>query len=77
MSSAAGFSLADDDHLILQPIPFEAAASEASHHRVTFRGTLAEWSLDALGWLAAFLADISARHGVGIPLMLTAGRPAA
>ena len=71
------FSLADDDHLILQPIPFEATASEAGHHRVTFRGTLAEWSLDALGWLAAFLADISSRHGAGIPLMLTAGRSAA
>ena len=68
-------SLAEDDHLILWPIPFGPAP--AGPHRVTFRGTLAEWSLDALGWLAAFLADISARHGVGIPLMLTAGRPAA
>ena len=41
--------------------------------RTTF-GILAEWSLDALGWLAAFLADASSRHGVGTPLMLTASR---
>jgi hypothetical protein len=35
---------------------------------------LAERSLDALGWLAAFLADVSSRHGVSTPLMLTADR---
>ena len=67
-------SLADDDHLILRPTPFEDATSHAVHHRVTFRGTLAEWSLDALGWLAAFLADGSSRHGVRTPLILTADR---
>lgn len=66
------FSLADDDHLILQPIPFEDKHSDAPHHRATFRGTLAEWSLDALGWLAAFLADGSSRHGSSTPLMFTA-----
>ncbi|GAA4735782.1 hypothetical protein [Phytohabitans rumicis] len=43
-------------------------------HRVTFHGTLAEWSLDALGWLGGFLADLSARHGVSTPLLLTARR---
>lgn len=41
-------------------------------HRAAFRGTLAEWSLDALGWLGGFLADLSARHGVDTPLLLTA-----
>jgi len=71
------FSLADDDHLILRPIPFEDATPDAVHHRVTFSGTLAEWSLDALGWLAAFLADLSSRHGINTPLMLTADRSAA
>lgn len=35
---------------------------------------LAEWSLDALGWLAAFLAEASARHGVNTPLRITASR---
>lgn len=67
------FSLAEDDHLVLRPIPFEFEPGSA-HHRVTFRGTLAEWSLDALGWLAAFLADQSSRHGVSTPLMFTADR---
>ncbi len=69
------FSLDDDDHLVLRPIPFGEKRSTAAHHRVTFRGTLAEWSLDALGWLAAFLADGSSRQGISTPLMLTADRP--
>jgi len=28
----------------------------------------------AMGWLAAFLADLSSRHGVSTPLILTADR---
>jgi hypothetical protein len=68
------FSLADDDHLVLRPIPFEDERASTLHHRVTFRGTLAEWSLDALGWLAAFLADGSSRHGISTPLIFTADR---
>lgn len=43
-------------------------------HAVTFQGTLAEWSLDAVGWLAGLLADLSARHGVAAPLLLTVSR---
>ena len=65
-------SWSGDDHLALLPATTFEAGDE--HHRVTFHGTLAEWSLDALGWLAAFLADVSARNGVRTPLMLTAGR---
>jgi hypothetical protein len=42
-----------------------------AQHRATFDGTLAEWSLDALGWLAALLAEGSHRYGIGNPLMLT------
>jgi len=38
------------------------------------RGTLAEWSLDARGWLAAFLAEASRRQGISTPLILTATR---
>lgn len=68
------FSLADEDHLVLRPTPLDEGRPGTTHHRVTFRGTLAEWSLDALGWLAAFLADVSSRHGVSTPLMLTADR---
>jgi hypothetical protein len=67
-------SLADDDHLILRPIPFEDERASTPHHRVTFRGSLAEWSLDSLGWLAAFLADGSSRHGISTPLIFTADR---
>ena len=67
-------SLADEDHLILRPIPFEDRTRDAVHHRVTFHGTLAEWSLDALAWLAAFLADGNSRQGVSTQLILTADR---
>jgi hypothetical protein len=35
---------------------------------------LAEWSPAALGWLAAFLAEASARHGVTTPLTITVSR---
>ncbi|MEU4801708.1 hypothetical protein [Actinosynnema sp. NPDC023587] len=43
-------------------------------HRVTFQGTLTEWSLDAIGWLGGFVADLAAREGAGVPLLLTVGR---
>jgi hypothetical protein len=68
------WSLADDDHLALLPATTFEGGPDGAHHRVTMRGTLAEWSLDALGWLAAFLADVAARQGVGTPLILTVGR---
>ena len=66
-------SWSEDDPLVLPPATTFEGGTDGGHHRVTFRGTLAEWSLDALGWLAAFLADVSARHGVRTPLILTAG----
>ncbi|WP_182543084.1 hypothetical protein [Halosaccharopolyspora lacisalsi] len=43
-------------------------------HRVTVHGTLVSWSLDALGWLAAFLAEAGAQHGVSTPTLITASR---
>ncbi|GAB3660025.1 hypothetical protein GCM10027589_21470 [Actinocorallia lasiicapitis] len=43
-------------------------------HRAVFQCTLAEWSLDAVGWLAAFLAEASAQHGVDTPVLLTVHR---
>jgi hypothetical protein len=70
------FSLADDDHLTLRPTTLHGGPPVTYHHQVTLRGTLAEWSLEALGWLAAFLADVSSRHGVSTPIMLTADRSA-
>jgi hypothetical protein len=66
------FSLADEDHLVLGPDPVWTWRPEGEHNRVTLRGTLADWSLDAVGWLAAFLTDGGARHGVSTPLLLSA-----
>lgn len=42
--------------------------------RPTFPGELAEWSCDAIGWLAATIADSAAHLGVRTPLMLTVAR---
>jgi hypothetical protein len=65
-------SLADEDHLVLRPIPFEHPGDV--HHRVSFTGTLAEWSFDALGFLAAFLSDLMARNGITAPLVFNAAQ---
>jgi hypothetical protein len=45
-------------------------------HGVTLRGTLAEWSCDAVGWLGATLADCAALADVRKPLLYTATRVA-
>jgi hypothetical protein len=39
--------------------------------RLTFRGHLAEWSLDAIGWLAEIVADCVARLGGHSPIVYT------
>ncbi|NEA62336.1 hypothetical protein [Streptomyces sp. SID12488] len=44
-------------------------------HGVVLRGELAEWSCDAIGWLAEVVADSAARLGVRAPLLVTV-RPA-
>jgi hypothetical protein len=67
------FSLMDDP-VLLKPAVIDELWLGPAHHRVTFHGTLAEWSLDAVGWLAAFLASASSQHGVSTPLMLTVSR---
>jgi hypothetical protein len=41
---------------------------------VMLRGTLAEWSLDALGWLTTYLSEACVRNGVGEPILITADR---
>ncbi|GAB3977954.1 hypothetical protein V1634_13265 [Plantactinospora veratri] len=67
-------SLVDHDPLTTAP-PFDDASwNGPPRHRVTFHGTLAEWSLDTLGWLAGFLADLGAGQGVSTPLLLTVTR---
>jgi hypothetical protein len=70
-------SLADEDHLILWAAPLDRNRAVVAHHRVTFSGCLAEWSLDAVGWLAAVFADAATRCGVTTPLMFSASRAGA
>lgn len=72
--SCDSYSSTGDEELVLEPAVIDELWLGPAHHRAAFHGALAEWSLDALGWLAAFLADASARHGVSTPLMLTASR---
>ncbi len=69
------FSLKDDDAVVLQPAITDSPLwlGSAQHH-ATFHGTLVEWSLDALGWLAAFLSSVSSEHGVSTPLVLSVNR---
>lgn len=43
-------------------------------HAVVLRGDLAEWSCDAIGWLAEVTADTAAGLGVRSPLLLTVTR---
>ncbi|MCM3920446.1 hypothetical protein ND748_01930 [Frankia sp. AiPs1] len=43
-------------------------------HGVALRGELAEWSCDAVGWLAEAVADCTARLGIRLPLLLTVTR---
>jgi hypothetical protein len=57
------------------PLP-DAVWTGPPRHRVTFQGTLSEWTLDAIGWLGGFLADLAAREGAGVPLLLTVNRAA-
>ena len=68
------FDPLSEDHLVLSPI---APDSRHVHHRVTFTGTLAEWSFDALGFLSAFLNDLAASQGIIAPLILNAEMPQA
>jgi hypothetical protein len=63
-------SLTDDADLELAPGIIDELWNGPTRHRIAFHGVLAEWSLDALGWLAAFVAQASAQQGVDGPLML-------
>jgi hypothetical protein len=43
-------------------------------HGMTLSGELAEWSCDAIGWLAETVADSAAHLGIRSPLLLTVTR---
>lgn len=64
------FSLTDDAK-VLPPIFGDQLWLGPPQHRATFYGSLVEWSLDGLGWLALLLASASAQHGISTPLVLT------
>lgn len=63
-----------DDAEILTPIFGDQLWLGPSQHRATFYGSLVEWSMDAIGWLAAFLANASTQHEVSTALVLTVSR---
>jgi hypothetical protein len=67
-------SLSDNntDDLALEPAVADNFWQGPAQHRITLEGTLAEWSLDALGWLATFLTEAASEQGVSTPVMLTA-----
>lgn len=72
--SFASCSPEDDDAVIIPPAFIDELWTGPPRHRVTFLGVLAEWSLDALGWLIALLAEAAADQGTGSPLLVTAAR---
>jgi hypothetical protein len=64
----------DDDLGTPDPYFGDSTWPGPTQHRVTMRGTLVEWSLDALGFLAALVAAAASHHGVSVPWMLTVKR---
>ncbi|MEU1389999.1 MULTISPECIES: hypothetical protein [unclassified Nonomuraea] len=66
------FFLTDDDPVLLCPAITDELWFGPALHRVTVDGTLVEWSLDSLGWLAALLAEAGRRYQLDSPLMLSA-----
>lgn len=64
-------SVTEHDPLPIQPPFADVFWNGPPLHQTTFHGKLAEWSLDALGWLGGFLADLSVWHCVTTPLLLT------
>ncbi len=66
------FSLSEEKGATpLQPLLIDGLWNGPAEQRVTLQGTLAEWSLDAVGWAAAFLTSVCARYSVDTPLVLT------
>lgn len=67
------FSLTDDT-TVAKPTFIDDLWVGPPQHPVTFYGTLVEWSLDVLGWLATLLAGASFKFGVTTPMLLTVSR---
>ncbi|MDK1476746.1 hypothetical protein QNO07_25655 [Streptomyces sp. 549] len=62
--------VADHDAVIPPPID-DGAWDGPPRHSVTMRGELAEWTVDAIGWLSEVIADCYASLGLRTPLLLT------
>lgn len=65
------------DHTEIRPDGFWNEAplpGMMAPHGLTLRGQLAEWSSDAVGWVAEVISDLLARQGLRSPLLLTAAR---
>jgi hypothetical protein len=59
----------------VRPPPFDDRLwSGPPRHGMVLQGELAEWSCDAVGWLAEVVADSVARLGVRSPLLFTVTR---
>lgn len=69
-------SLAGESDLALQPAAYAGVWPGPSSNRATLHGTLTEWSLDAVGWLVGFLADVVSQHSVSGDVMVTVSRNA-
>ncbi len=67
------FSLTDEP-IRLEPAIVDWLWNGPAQHRTTFHGTLVEWSLDGLGWVAAFLTSVGFHYGVRPPVLFTASR---
>ena len=66
---------ADPGATAARPTPFDDRAwNGPARHGVALHGVLAEWSGDAIGWLAEAVADCAARLGVRSPLLLMVSR---
>lgn len=61
----------DRDRNLVAPVSDEVWPGPPQH-RTTFEGTLAEWSLDGLGWLTSLLVEAACAHGVNTPFVLSA-----
>ncbi|QBI53963.1 hypothetical protein [Streptomonospora litoralis] len=45
-----------------------------ARHQAAFTGRLVEWSYEALGWVAAYVAESVLQQGVRTPVLLTIRR---
>ncbi|MEV4070766.1 hypothetical protein [Nonomuraea fuscirosea] len=64
-------SLTHDDPITLRPTITDALWHGPAHQHITLNATLAEWSLDAIAWLATLLTYAIQQHNINAPLLLS------